>query len=181
MNVLRGAIEPQFYSELLSLLKSSLSGSSLSHPSPADQHKKDDWPALTQYFTDAFLSKPRSEWEKIFLNTDACCVPVLTRDEAAVSGITPGLSQDRIDDGETVVPSPAPRLTRTPAKVAAGSPEAAEAEETYEAVLACGEHTKDVLKEWAGLGEDEMMALARSKAISGDGLEVESEQPKSKL
>ncbi|PWN19017.1 putative alpha-methylacyl-CoA racemase [Microstroma glucosiphilum] len=176
-----GAIEPQFYSALLSILKESLSSSSLSHPSPADQHKKDGWPALTQYLTDAFLSKSRSEWENIFVNTDACCVPVLTRDEAAVSGITPGRSQDLVDGGETVVPSPAPRLARTPAKVAAGSPEAGEDEGEYEALLPCGEHTREVLKEWVGLGEDEMTALARSRAISGDGLEVEEDNLKSKL
>jgi alpha-methylacyl-CoA racemase len=108
-------------------------------------------------------------------------VPVLTRDEAAISGITPGISQNLVDDGETVVPSPAPRLTRTPAKVAAGSPQAGEEEGAYEALLSCGEHTKEVLRDWVGLGDDDMMALARSKAISGDGLDVESEEPRSKL
>lgn len=169
-----GAIEPQFYAELLKLLKANLPAT-LPHPNPRQQHDKAQWPSLRQYFTQAFQSKARADWEKVFLGTDACCVPILTRDEAAVSGITPGVRKERVvEDGETIVPSPAPRLRRTPARVAPGSPQAGEGQE-YEALLMPGEHTLQVLDQWLGMPKEEAARLAREKAIGGEGLDEEED------
>lgn len=181
-----GAIEPQFYAELLRLLKESSSREAgLQHPSAKKQHDKSLWPSLREYFTLAFASKTRAEWEKIFLGTDACCVPVLTRDEAAVSGITPALSREAIvEDGDTAVPSPAPVLTRTPAKVAAGSPHAAPDADGYEPLLTPGEHSLAVLREWLGTSDDEARKLARNRSVGGgelDDLEPEATAGKAKL
>lgn len=181
-----GAIEPQFYKELLRLLKDNLGGEgALQHPSAKQQHDKSLWSSLRAYLSSAFASKTRAEWEKVFLGTDACCVPVLTRDEAAVNGITPGLPREAIfEDGETAVPSPAPVLTRTPARVAAGSPQAGPDGEAYEPLLTPGEHSLAVLREWLGTSDDEARMLGRSKAVGGgelDDMVEEDTPPKAKL
>lgn len=76
----RGALEPQFFAQLLKGLDikpSDLSG-------PRDDRKT--WPTLRHLFTETFKSKSRAEWEKIFDDTDACCTPVLTQDELEDSG-----------------------------------------------------------------------------------------------
>jgi alpha-methylacyl-CoA racemase len=71
----RGALEPQFFAQLLKGLR--IKASDLSGP----REDRTTWPALRYLFTKTFKSKSRSEWEKIFDNTDACCTPVLTQDE----------------------------------------------------------------------------------------------------
>lgn len=76
----RGALEPQFFAQLLKGLD--IKASDLSGP----REDRKTWPALRELFTETFKSKPRSEWEKIFDNTDACCTPVLTQDELEDSG-----------------------------------------------------------------------------------------------
>ncbi|CAO1636889.1 unnamed protein product [Parajaminaea phylloscopi] len=167
-----GAIEPQFYRQLLSLLKANVApSSSLSHPDPAQQNDHSQWPAQRDYFTQVFALKTRAEWGKVFLGTDACCVPILSRDEAAVQGLTPAVSHARVfEDMETVVPSPAPHLTRTPAKVAPGSPQAAE-DEVHEMLLSPGEHSLGVLRDWLSMDDEEATRLSRAKAIGGDDLD----------
>lgn len=165
-----GAIEPQFYRDLLRLLKANLP-TSFAHPEATHQHDSSRWPALRQYFTEAFASKPREEWERIFLGTDACCVPVLTRDEAAVQGLTPSFTRERVfDDGETVVPSPAPHLTRTPARTAAGSPQASP-DDVHETLLMPGEQSLDILREWLDIQDAEAAQLTKARAIGGGELE----------
>ncbi|KAJ3727957.1 CoA-transferase family III domain-containing protein [Lentinula raphanica] len=41
------------------------------------------WHRLKQFLTDGFALRTRSEWSEIFFGTDACCIPVLTPEEAA--------------------------------------------------------------------------------------------------
>jgi len=72
----RGALEPQFYSELLKGL--SLRAKDI--PSRDDREK---WSELREIFTGKFLEKSQAEWEKIFVGTDSCVTPLvpLTTDD----------------------------------------------------------------------------------------------------
>jgi alpha-methylacyl-CoA racemase len=51
-----------------------------------DRDDQSNWTALKKIFTDVFKSKPRSEWEKIFDGTDACCTPVFEQRELEQAG-----------------------------------------------------------------------------------------------
>lgn len=107
----------------------------------------------------------------MFLGTDACCVPVLNRDEAVVEGLTPAIRRARVfEDAEIIVPSPAPRLERTPAKPAPGSPDADE-DEQHELLLTPGEHSLEVLREWLGMDNDEVARLTQARAVGGGDLD----------
>lgn len=75
-----GAIEPQFYAQLLKGL--SLSSADL----PGTRENREDWPKLKEFFAKVFRSKTRSEWEAIFDGTDACCTPVFTHQELEEQG-----------------------------------------------------------------------------------------------
>ncbi|KAE8349641.1 CoA-transferase family III domain-containing protein [Aspergillus coremiiformis] len=74
-----GALEPQFYAELLKRLGFG----------PDDLPSRDDrknWPILREAFATRFKTKTRAEWEFIFDGTDACATPVLEQDELEQSG-----------------------------------------------------------------------------------------------
>ncbi|GAB1821536.1 CaiB/BaiF CoA transferase family protein [Herbidospora sp. RD11066] len=64
-----GALEPQFYAELLR-------GLELAEP-PAQND-----PGLRDRLTEAFKSRTRAEWEAVFADSDACVSPVLEMAEA---------------------------------------------------------------------------------------------------
>ena len=101
-----GAIEPQFYAELLKGLQID----------PADlpgQLDRSQWDATKKRFTDAFAAQPRDHWEKVFDGTDACVSPVLTPEEAFVH---PANTERGVffEMGGITQPSPAPRFSRTP-------------------------------------------------------------------
>ena len=70
-----GAIEPQFYAELLKGLE--LDDADL--PGQGDITR---WTELKKIFTDTFASRTREEWTAVFDGTDACVSPVLTFGEA---------------------------------------------------------------------------------------------------
>jgi alpha-methylacyl-CoA racemase len=70
-----GALEPQFFAELLKGL--GLSGKGIERT----RLDRETWPELKATFTKLFKAKTRTEWEKIFDKTDACCTPVLDFDE----------------------------------------------------------------------------------------------------
>jgi alpha-methylacyl-CoA racemase len=102
-----GAIEPQFYAELLTGL--GLADAEL--PAQLDQS---GWPAVHERFAEVFASKPRDEWTKIFADTDACTTPVLAFGEVA--------DHPHVAARNTVIEingvpqaAPAPRFSRTPA------------------------------------------------------------------
>jgi alpha-methylacyl-CoA racemase len=75
-----GAIEPQFYAELLRGLQ--LKPSDL----PGDRDRKEDWPRLKEFFAGEFRKRSRKEWEDVFDGTDACVTPVLTHAELEAQG-----------------------------------------------------------------------------------------------
>ncbi|MGW5076270.1 CaiB/BaiF CoA transferase family protein [Rhodococcus sp. NPDC004095] len=100
-----GAIEPQFYAELVRLLE-------LDPASLPGQNDRDGWPELRKVLTETFLSKTRDEWAAIFDGTDACTSPVLTFAEAPDNAhIAARGSLVELDN--VVQHRPAPRFSRT--------------------------------------------------------------------
>ncbi len=118
-----GAIEPQFYAELLKGLE--LDAADL--PFQIDPAGQD---TLREIFTAKFKSKTRDEWAAIFDGTDACTTPVLTFAEAPkdahiaargslidLDGVTQHLPAPRFSRTPNGVPVPAPREATDPATV----------------------------------------------------------------
>ena len=78
-----GALEPQFWKELLKGLQ--LSETEVV-PSNLDRLDKRSWPSMRAVFTKRFKDKTRKEWEDVFDGTDACCAPVLEHKEMEQAG-----------------------------------------------------------------------------------------------
>ncbi|OMC35056.1 carnitine dehydratase [Mycobacterium sp. GA-1841] len=100
-----GAIEPQFYAELLKGL--GLEGADL--PAQNDMAR---WPELREAFTKAFASHDRDHWAKVFAGTDACATPVLSFAEVLTE---PHIAERNtfFDDEGHLQPMPAPRFSRS--------------------------------------------------------------------
>lgn len=71
-----GAIEPQFFAQLLA-------GLGLTTDDVPSQMDKAAFPEMHRLFAQCFANKTRDEWETVFAGTDACVTPVLTWTEAA--------------------------------------------------------------------------------------------------
>lgn len=138
-----GAIEAQFYAELLRVL--GLEGEDL----PAQQDRA-QWPAMKKRFADIFRTKTRDEWTALFEGTDACGAPVLSPWEAhhhphnAARGTF-------VDVAGVVQPGPAPRFSRTPGAVQSPPPVA-------------GQDTDTALAAW-GVSDDRRTELRAAGAI----------------
>src|SRR5690606_24727429 len=139
-----GALEPQFYAELLRL--TGLDGEDL-----PDQNDRSGWPKLRERFTEVFASKTRDEWCELMEASDACFAPVLTMTEAA--------QHPHIQARGTVVehegvqqPAPAPRFSRTKPEIR--RPPAKP-----------GEHTDEVLRE-RGFTDDGFAKLRAAGPIA---------------
>jgi alpha-methylacyl-CoA racemase len=102
-----GAIEPQFYAQLLK-------GLGLDAASLPKQMDAASWPDMKRRFADIFRTKSRAEWERIFEGTDACVSPVLSPTEAAEDPHARSRGSFA-DAGGVLQPAPAPRFSRTPA------------------------------------------------------------------
>lgn len=100
-----GALEPQFYAQLLDLL--GLDADTL----PA-QHDRENWPALREAIAGRVAERSRDEWAAVFDGTDACATPVLTFDEAAAHPHIAARGSLRERDG-SIVAAPAPRFSRS--------------------------------------------------------------------
>ncbi|WP_068278682.1 CaiB/BaiF CoA transferase family protein [Aldersonia kunmingensis] len=112
-----GAIEPQFYAELLRLLE--LDAADL--PGQLDPAGQD---TLRKIFTEKFKSKTRDEWAAIFEGTDACTSPILTFAEAPQNAHIAARGALIDVDGVTQH-LPAPRFSRTPNGVPTAPPRVA--------------------------------------------------------
>lgn len=106
-----GAIEPQFYAELVQL-------AGLPEADRATQNDRGIWPNRAEAYAALFRTKTRDEWVKIFDGSDACVAPVLGWDELedhpqnAARGTF-------LRVGDVMQAAPAPRLDRTPAGIPA--------------------------------------------------------------
>ena len=70
-----GAIEPQFYAALLSVL-------GLDAAALPDRDDRANWPGLKERFASVFRTRTRDEWVAAAEGADACLAPVLTPLEA---------------------------------------------------------------------------------------------------
>jgi len=103
-----GAIEARFYAELLEGL--GIDPQTLPH-----QNDMAKWPAMMARFAEAFRTKTREEWTKIFDGKDACVAPILDLDEVDRHPHNRERTLIVRPDG-VAQPAPAPRLSRTPGK-----------------------------------------------------------------
>jgi alpha-methylacyl-CoA racemase len=139
-----GAIEPQFYAELIHRL--GLEGEDM-----PDQMDRQAWPEMKERFAALFATKTRAEWEAVFEGSDACATPVLSPAEA------PGHPHLRHRETFTEVagvvqPSPAPRFMGTPGSIRRPPPNP-------------GQHADEALADW-GLDPGEVAELRASNAVS---------------
>lgn len=101
-----GAIEPQFYAQLLAGLEIDADGL----PFQLDPAGQD---TLKKLFAERFRTKTRDEWAEIFVGTDACVSPVLTFDEATRNEHI--AARGSLLELENITQhAPAPRFSRTP-------------------------------------------------------------------
>ncbi|MBA4218132.1 MAG: CaiB/BaiF CoA-transferase family protein [Roseateles sp.] len=102
-----GALEPQFYAELLRRL-------GLDDVDPAAQHDSRQWLALRERVATRIREKTRDEWTALLEGSDVCFAPVLTLQEAPQHRH----AQARAGYLQTAdggwMPSPAPRFSRSP-------------------------------------------------------------------
>ena len=115
-----GAIEPQFYSELLRRLEVPAS--------EAPQWEVDRWSELKDRFAGIFRERTRAEWAAVLEGSDACATVVLGLGDAAAHPHNVARGTFVRDQG-VVQPAPAPRFSRTPG----GIRDSSNADETLEA------------------------------------------------
>jgi len=108
-----GALEPQFYGELLERLE-------LPREKFADQYDRAMWPELRNTFAATFLSKSREEWQRLLEGTDVCFAPVLRLDEVQRHPHNQYRNSYEELDG-VVHPSSAPKFSRTPGCIRHGA------------------------------------------------------------
>jgi alpha-methylacyl-CoA racemase len=128
-----GAIEPQFYAELMRLLELD--------PEQFPQMDQARWPEFKQRFAEIFLTKTRQEWIEILEPAEACSTAVYGMDDAPAHphNVARGTFVDL--DGHRQ-PAPAPKFGRTPA----GTPETPHEprSDTTAVLLALGYSAKDI-------------------------------------
>ncbi len=138
-----GAIEPQFYAELLRLLE----------VDPADfpQMDRERWPELKLRFTEIFATKTREEWVEILEPAEACGTAVYGIDDAPEHPHNKA-RKTFVEVGGKRQPAPAPRFSRTSPGVPAAPSEPAA--DTDEALAAWGFSTAEIagLREAGALG-----------------------------
>lgn len=104
-----GAIEPQFYAELLDVLEENAGEF-------ANQWDMDNWPAMKEKLARIIRSRSLAEWDIIFTDRDVCYAPVLSIDEVRQHPHHQARGTF-VDDGDYWQPAPAPRFSRTPGAI----------------------------------------------------------------
>ncbi|RGE45023.1 CoA transferase [Comamonas testosteroni] len=140
-----GAIEPQFYAQLLQKL-------GLVDVDPRRQYKTADWPALKTRVAQIVRGKTQVQWCEELEGTDVCFAPVLSLEDAPSHphNAQRHLFVDLEVEGKTQrQPAPAPRFSRTPASQPAQG-------------TRIGEDTDAVLAS-VGYGSEEIAQLRENK------------------
>ena len=140
-----GAIEPQFYAELLARAE-------VTDPQFQAQHEAAQWPELKQKLGEVLKTKTRDEWDALMAGSDACFAPVLTMVEATTYSANTERSVYTDVEGLTH-PTPAPRFSRTPSQIRHGT-------------QALGADTVSVLKD-SGIEASAIEALLETGAAVG--------------
>ena len=141
-----GAIEPQFYAELLE--KTGLADDA----EFLQQNDKAQWPHLKERLAGVIATKTRDEWAAIFDGSDACVAPILSLGEAPSHPHNVARSTFVEQDG-LVQPAPAPRFSRTAGGIQRPPAHA-------------GQHTDEVLDEWGVADADRVAVLRAGGAIA---------------
>jgi alpha-methylacyl-CoA racemase len=139
-----GALEPQFYAELLERL--GLAGDERF----ANQMDRAAWPQLSARLSDLIRTRPRAEWCSLLEGTDACVAPVLTLSEAPAHPHNAARGTF-VEANGRVQPAPAPRFSRTPGSVGVAPAHA-------------GEHSREILAGW-GVPAERIDALIAAGAV----------------
>ena len=141
-----GALEPQFYDELLAGL--GLHGSVPDRDDPANHDE------LRRLIGDAVRRRTQAAWVETFEGTDACVAPVLPMSEAVGH---PHLAArgTYVEDHGLTQPAPAPRFSRTVPTLRTPPP------------ARPGQDTREALRAW-GIGEVEAL-VASGAAVQADG------------
>lgn len=135
-----GAVEPQFYAQLLRKLGLD-----------ADQVEQfGDWDAMKVVLRERFKTKSLDEWTKVFEGSDACVSPVLSMDEAPLhpqhvyrKSFTPGATDSQEESGSP----PDTRFTPNPAPLLSESPAVTRISQDGAKYPAMGEHSLEVLRD----------------------------------
>jgi alpha-methylacyl-CoA racemase len=133
-----GALEPQFYAELLRLLEVD--------PDEMPQWDKARWPEFKARLAEIFRGRTREEWAALLEPADACATAVLGLGEAPQHPHLAARGTFVEHDG-VVQPAPAPRFSRTPGAIRANG----------------GEPPEDVLRAW-GLPEEQLTSALAAKS-----------------
>ncbi|OWF39044.1 alpha-methylacyl-CoA racemase-like isoform X2 [Mizuhopecten yessoensis] len=139
-----GALEPQFFNDLVK-------GLGLSN----EVSQFDDPAEMRQKFKERFLSKSRDEWDVVFDGLDACYSPILDHNEAPLHPHNVHNKSFLKDAKGRYEPAPAPRLSRTPG-----------VDEVYPTPR-IGEHTSEVLQE-IGFSQNEINSFISNGAVENN-------------
>jgi len=138
-----GALEPNFYRELLDRLGLA------DDPDYAEQFDQARWPELRERMATLFRTRTRDEWCELLEGTDACFAPVLDLDEAPRHPHNVARGTFVEHDG-IIQPTPVPRFSTTPGTIDSPPPHA-------------GQHSAEIL---AALGYD----AAQIEKLAKDGV-----------
>jgi alpha-methylacyl-CoA racemase len=123
-----GAIEPQFYAQLLDGLGLATGDDPLD---PAAQFDQDTWTSTKARIAAVVATRSRDEWVDRFDSLDACVAPALAPDEAPRHPHAVARRAFVTDDRGLPEPAPAPRLSRTPPEVQPPGPQGGAALEAW--------------------------------------------------
>jgi alpha-methylacyl-CoA racemase len=143
-----GALEPQFFDELVRL--TGLAGSDGVDPPLPHQYDRARWPEMKPRLAALFKTRTRDEWCALLEGTDACVTPVLSLAQAPDHAHNAARGTFTTVAGVTQ-PAPAPRFSRTPGTIGRPPPQA-------------GQDTDEVLIEW-GFPQDDIDTLKAAGAI----------------
>ena len=138
------AIEAKFYVDLLSRL-------GLSDEDLPPQMERDRWPEIKERLAKLFRTRTRQQWCDILEGTDVCFAPVLDLDEAPRHPHNV-VRQTFVEVDGVTQPAPAPRFSRTPARI-------------QSAPAAAGQHTEEGFRDW-GFSQEEIAQLRAAGAIA---------------
>ncbi|KHL10651.1 alpha-methylacyl-CoA racemase [Mumia flava] len=145
-----GALEPQFYDELVKLLELDAGEA----PPLPDRNDPSQWPRLRALLAARFAERTQAEWAEVFDGTDACVAPVVPMREAPEH---PHLVArgTYVEHDDVVQAAPAPRFSRTPASLGRGP-------------VKPGTDTRSVLEAW-GVADADALLEAGAVVQRDDG------------
>jgi alpha-methylacyl-CoA racemase len=141
-----GAIEPQFYAELLRL-----SGLDQREDLP-HQMDRARWPEAKAIVAEVFRSKTQAQWNELLEASDACYAPILTMSEALDHPHNVA-RESFIEVAGLKQPAPAPRFSRTPGEV-------------QRPPAHSGQHTDEILADWLGADDERVAKLRADGAVA---------------